>query len=94
LRWDTLDQVIAAGPPKDGAPPVVMLCQPDTNAAAGPTVCACFDVGLNTVRDALRAGEVSTVEDIARQFKAGTNCGSCLPELKRITARERAAAKV
>ena len=54
--------------------------------SAGPTVCACFSVGLNTIRDKIESGEATTVDEIGKLLRAGTNCGSCLPELKRIIA--------
>jgi assimilatory nitrate reductase catalytic subunit len=57
-------------------------------ADPGPTVCACFGVGLNLIRAAFAGGAVS-VEDIGRELKAGTNCGSCLPEIRRIGAQSR-----
>ena len=47
-------------------------------------ICACFSVGLETVRDAVSCGSVRTLADIGQTLRAGTNCGSCLPELKRI----------
>jgi assimilatory nitrate reductase catalytic subunit len=56
----------------------------DGVAQAGPIVCACFGVGLTTIRDALASGAASTVEEIGKALRAGTNCGSCVPELKRI----------
>jgi assimilatory nitrate reductase catalytic subunit len=62
----------------------------DGVADAGPLVCACFGVGLNTIRLAFDGGEVANVEDIGKVLHAGTNCGSCLPELKRIVAHGRA----
>ena len=55
---------------------------------AGETVCACFNVGLNTIREAIREGRALSVEAIGTALRAGTNCGSCLPELARILARE------
>jgi assimilatory nitrate reductase catalytic subunit len=60
----------------------------DGAADPGPTVCACFGVGLNAIRVAFTGGAV-TPEDIGRQLKAGTNCGSCLPEIRRIGAQAR-----
>jgi assimilatory nitrate reductase catalytic subunit len=60
----------------------------DGIAAAGPLVCACFGVGLATIRDAVASGRASDVEAIGRALRAGTNCGSCVPELKRIIAQE------
>ena len=66
----------------------------DGLAEAGPLVCACFGVGLNVIRDALASGAAASVEEIGQALRAGTNCGSCLPELKRIVARDRAEAAV
>jgi len=50
--------------------------QPDS----GPTICACFDVGLNTLRAEIKAG-ANTVETLGERTCAGTNCGSCKSEL-------------
>jgi assimilatory nitrate reductase catalytic subunit len=57
----------------------------------GPVICACFGVGLNVIRAALASGAAASVEDIGVALRAGTNCGSCLPELKRIVVHERVA---
>ncbi len=57
----------------------------DGLANAGPIVCACFGVGRNTICDAIAGGAKTHVE-IGAQLKAGTNCGSCIPELKRLVA--------
>jgi assimilatory nitrate reductase catalytic subunit len=59
-------------------------------ASSGPVVCACFGVGRNTICDAIAAGAGSAAE-IGVQLKAGTNCGSCIPELKRLIAQAAAA---
>jgi assimilatory nitrate reductase catalytic subunit len=58
--------------------------QVDGLKAPGPLICACFGVGLNTIREALASGHAASVEEIGAALRAGTNCGSCLPELKRI----------
>jgi assimilatory nitrate reductase catalytic subunit len=63
-------------------------------AQAGPLVCTCFGIGLEAIRNALATRAAADVEDIGRALKAGTNCGSCLPELKRIVSEERTAAAV
>jgi assimilatory nitrate reductase catalytic subunit len=55
-------------------------------ASTGPIVCACFGVGRNTICDAIAAGAHSAAE-IGARLKAGTNCGSCIPELKRLIAQ-------
>jgi assimilatory nitrate reductase catalytic subunit len=58
----------------------------DGLANAGPVVCACFGVGRNTICDTIAAGARSAA-DIGAKLKAGTNCGSCIPELKRLIAQ-------
>jgi assimilatory nitrate reductase catalytic subunit len=58
----------------------------DGLVSAGPIVCACFSVGLATIRAAIETGAAVNVEGIGEALRAGTNCGSCLPELKRIVA--------
>jgi assimilatory nitrate reductase catalytic subunit len=55
----------------------------DGLASAGPVVCACFGVGRTTICDTIAAGARSAAE-IGAKLKAGTNCGSCIPELKRL----------
>ena len=56
----------------------------DGLAEIGPVICACFGVGLNVIRDAIASKTATNVEAIGKALRAGTNCGSCLPELKRI----------
>ena len=53
--------------------------QPDP----GPLVCACFSVGTNIVMGAIRGG-ASTVEEVGAAVRAGTNCGSCRSEVRRL----------
>jgi assimilatory nitrate reductase catalytic subunit len=62
----------------------------DGLASAGPIVCACFGIGRTSICDAIAAGAGTSVE-IGAQLKAGTNCGSCIPELKRLIAQAGAA---
>lgn len=52
----------------------------------GPTVCACFSVGLTAVGAAIAAG-AADVDAVGRATKAGTNCGSCRPEIRKLLAR-------
>jgi assimilatory nitrate reductase catalytic subunit len=56
----------------------------DSIRIAEPVVCACFGVKLDAVRKAVASGEASTLAQIGRKLRAGTNCGSCLSELKRL----------
>jgi len=59
-------------------------------ADPGPLVCACFGVGVNTIRAEVTSGKAANVDEIGRALRAGTNCGSCLPELRKIVDQERA----
>jgi assimilatory nitrate reductase catalytic subunit len=51
---------------------------------AGRTVCACFSVGEHTILKAIREQGLATKEAIGEALKAGTNCGSCLSEIKQL----------
>jgi len=48
---------------------------------SGATVCSCFNIGVNTISTAITEQNLMTLEDIGRALNAGTNCGSCRPEL-------------
>ncbi|SMY09175.1 nitrate reductase [Flavimaricola marinus] len=52
----------------------------------GPTICACFGVGLNTILSAIDSRQLQSVEAIGAALQAGTNCGSCRPELAGLLA--------
>lgn len=47
----------------------------------GPMLCACFGVGVNTIVEAIETDGLATVEAIGTALQAGTNCGSCRPEI-------------
>jgi assimilatory nitrate reductase catalytic subunit len=51
---------------------------------AGRTICACFGVGLATLHRAIADRRLASVAEIGTALRAGTNCGSCIPELKAI----------
>jgi assimilatory nitrate reductase catalytic subunit len=57
-------------------------------AGAGRVICACFNVGLAAIVAAIRDQALSDVKQIGRLLRAGTNCGSCVPELKDIIRQE------
>jgi len=54
---------------------------------AGKIVCACFAVGSNKIVEGIEQQGLRSVEALGAAFKAGTNCGSCIPELKRLLAQ-------
>ncbi len=51
----------------------------------GPNVCACFGVPRDRIVHAIEEC-ASNLTALQSKLKAGTNCGSCLPELKRLLA--------
>lgn len=50
----------------------------------GKTICSCFGIGINTIIETIHKDKISTVAGIGKALKAGTNCGSCVPELTAI----------
>jgi assimilatory nitrate reductase catalytic subunit len=52
-------------------------------ADEGPIVCVCFQVGAARIAAAAADGN-RTVEKIGARLGAGTNCGSCIPEIRRL----------
>ena len=57
----------------------------DGEADEGANVCACFGVPEGRIIAAIADGALSA-QAIGAKLKAGTNCGSCIPELKRLVA--------
>ncbi len=53
---------------------------------AGRIVCACFSVGHNTLCHAITELGLQSPEEIGEKLQAGTNCGSCVPELRALLA--------
>ncbi|AEG31556.1 nitrate reductase [Thiomicrospira cyclica] len=53
---------------------------------AGATICSCFQVGEKTLCDAIKEGG-ATLDKLGEKTGAGTNCGSCIPELKALIAQ-------
>ena len=67
----------------DGEPAAVLAGRPGAAMPdAGAIVCACFDVGVNTILTAIETRRLVDVEGIGQAVRAGTNCGSCRPELQ------------
>ena len=60
---------ILAGQPADAGPDL------------GPVICSCHQVRQKTIEAAVEEG-ADSVEAIGKCCKAGTNCGSCIPELR------------
>ncbi|MCH4811765.1 nitrate reductase [Halomonas neptunia] len=60
----------------------------DGAADTGPVVCSCHQVGQTTIANAIREGDTS-VEALGARLACGTQCGSCIPELKSLIEEER-----
>ncbi len=52
----------------------------------GSVLCACFKVGINTLRQAIQEHQLTSTAEIGAVLKAGTHCGSCVPELRKLLA--------
>jgi assimilatory nitrate reductase catalytic subunit len=57
--------------------------------AAGAQVCSCLDVAEPAIVRVLQACAGSPADrlaDLQRQLRCGTQCGSCVPALRRLVA--------
>jgi assimilatory nitrate reductase catalytic subunit len=54
----------------------------------GPMVCACLGVSQGAIREAIEAGAVDATA-VGAAVKAGTNCGSCVPEIRKLISELR-----
>jgi assimilatory nitrate reductase catalytic subunit len=82
--WDVVKSLFAADALNDDQRRMLLSGKSmDGLASTGPIVCACFGVGRTTICDAIATG-AGTAAEIGAKLKAGTNCGSCIPELKRL----------
>jgi assimilatory nitrate reductase catalytic subunit len=90
--WDVVKSLFAAASLTDDQRRMLLSGRSTEGVAStGPVVCACFGVGRATICDAIASGARSAA-DIGARLKAGTNCGSCIPELKRLIAEREPAA--
>lgn len=55
---------------------------PVAQTTRGKVICNCFDVAEDDILAAFRSGE--SLESLQTRTRCGTNCGSCVPELKRL----------
>jgi assimilatory nitrate reductase catalytic subunit len=73
-------QLLAAGAQAPGLVPVREV-----------QVCSCFDIGRGRIQQTLKRCEGSANERLAAlqaELKCGTQCGSCLPELRRLVQEQ------
>ena len=55
-------------------------------APAGKTLCNCMDISQARVCAGIAAG--LDLEGLKRELGCGTQCGSCIPEIRRLIARQ------
>jgi assimilatory nitrate reductase catalytic subunit len=60
--------------------------EPEGARPAARIVCACFAVGETAIADAIRDKGLTTPAAVGAALKAGTNCGSCIPEIRKLLA--------
>lgn len=64
-----------------------LLARQETSAVnSARIICSCFRVSEERIREAISAG-AKTAEALGKQLRCGTNCGSCIPELKQLIAQ-------
>jgi len=86
-RRDWLAGLFAAGHLDRAARRALLAGRPATGGMTGPLVCACHAVPADAITGAIRAGACD-VAAVGRATRAGTNCGSCQPEITRMLARQ------
>jgi len=68
------------------ANPVGILAGKTPNSEdKGKLICSCFQVGEKQICAAIADG-ANTAEDLGKALQCGTNCGSCIPELRSLIA--------
>jgi assimilatory nitrate reductase catalytic subunit len=65
---------------------IALLAGSSGKGAKAPTkvVCSCFSISEESIRAAIQADGLTNPAQIGARLKAGTNCGSCIPELKKL----------
>ncbi len=82
---DWLIHLLGTGEPVGKGERMALLSgrAPVAMPSVGRIVCSCFDVGVNAIAASVAAGCRSVLE-IGETTRAGTNCGSCRSEIRRI----------
>ena len=88
--WEAAKALFAAEEPEAAARRALLSGRAAT-ASAGPVVCACHGVGADVIAATI-AGGAGSVEAVGASCKAGTNCGSCIPEIRKMLVGQTARA--
>lgn len=74
-RFSTIEETLS--------PLAVLAGRPtQPQADGGPQICVCFNVGLNTLVNTIRDQKLGTLDEVGDVRQAGTNCGSCRPQIQ------------
>lgn len=65
----------------------VLSGKPPRGEDAGRQVCACFGVGEKTICRAIAEHGLTDPVQVGSHLQAGTNCGSCIPEIRGLIKR-------
>ena len=85
LAADWLKDVMATG---DFSPELrrwalaPLIAPPDGQRSRGKIICNCLDVAENEIIDTIQLG--ADLITLQNKLKCGTECGSCVPELRRL----------
>lgn len=87
--WDALKSLFAAGAvPEADRRLILSGRRAGLDAQIGPLVCACHGVSRGAIVAAI-AGGCTSAQAVGAKLKAGTNCGSCLPEIRALVSEAR-----
>jgi assimilatory nitrate reductase catalytic subunit len=70
-------------------PAVLAGRAPGAQPDSGPLVCICFDVGATTILRAIADQRLTSVAEVGKALRAGTNCGSCRPAIAGLLTQAR-----
>jgi assimilatory nitrate reductase catalytic subunit len=70
-------------------PAVLAGRAPGAQPDSGPIVCICFDVGATTIIRAIADQRLTSVAEVGKALRAGTNCGSCRPAIAGLLTQAR-----
>jgi assimilatory nitrate reductase catalytic subunit len=59
-----------------------LIAPPDGQRSRGKIICNCLDVAENEIIDTIQLG--ADLITLQNKLKCGTECGSCVPELRRL----------
>ena len=79
VQW--LDSCFAEGALSDAQRRNLLSARDVEVEDIGDIVCSCFQVGEKQIALAINEGQ-SSVQALGKSLKCGTNCGSCIPELR------------